>query len=475
MRIELHRKGITTVLASATLLWATGCITPQYNMPPKAKLASTPATQQTVADSTAQTLPAQTMAAQTPVTEQVSYQVPAAQPALPAHQVGQQVQPQHTQVSGIQAMPVHYAPAILDESFGQADPASCGCSTVGGCGAGNCRPGGCGGCQSGNCGECCAPQGYVMHTPQGWNAYGIDPQEFLCDGGDRSPQAMLRKDDSIRNLGLEDTVVHYTTGDRNIHFQSSNRTCIYAPRFTSVRHMTAAESGGRAVTLNAMDTPVGPVGINHELPGLVVADSTELAHAEVARRIDAMRDRNRGVPVDAVQQLEQASDVMAALAALRLYDLGELIDADLAVIKRLAQAAVPWTIDESLEVAIADLKPPTLTRDQTLEAFTIYEFPDAGRLRIIKLADRGDALPGETVTFALKIENVGDSAVTDVVVADNLTTRLEYVQGSEKVEGGNAEFTATPNEGQSLKLQWKLTDELKVGESVTIRFECKVR
>ena len=133
-----------------------------------------------------------------------------------------------------------------------------------------------------------------------------------------------------------------------------------------------------------------------------------------------------------------------------------------------------WELDESLEVVIEDLKTPTLTRDEHLQGFTIYEFPDAGRLQISKLADRSDALPGELVTFAIRVENVGDSAVDQVVLTDNLTTRLEYVEESQTCSGG-AEFAAVANEAQSLKLEWKLTDKLRVGESVTIRFQCKVR
>ncbi len=336
--------------------------------------------------------------------------------------------------------------------------------------------GGCGACNACGAGDRApAPWGCVVPTPQGWNAHGIDPQEFLCDGGDQGPVATLRRDDSIAGLGLEDTVVHYTTEAGNIHFQPSNRVCVYAPRFTSVRKITGAVAGGRAIGLGGVDRPVGPIRVEHNLPGLVVTDSTELGHADVARRVDAMRDRNRGVPVDGILQPEQTADVMAVLASLKLADLGVLRDNELALIERLSLAAVTWTTDESLEVAIEDMKPPTLTRDQRVEGVTVYDFPDAGRLQIVKLADRSDALPGEIVSFAIRIDNVGDSAVNNVVLSDNLTTRLEYVPDSQTCEGAEAQFTAVANEGQSAKLVWKISDELKVGDSITIRFDCKVR
>jgi uncharacterized repeat protein (TIGR01451 family) len=337
-------------------------------------------------------------------------------------------------------------------------------------------------CHSG-CGSACgssatgcssAPHGYAMPCNVCWNAYGIDPQEFLCDGGDHPPAARVRRDDSIDGLQAEDTVVHYTTEAGDIELQASNRVCLYAPRFSSVRKITGAVAGDQAIGLAQFDRPQGTIRMDSQLPGLVMADSTQLAYADVARPIDALRERIRGVPVEAIEQPLLAADVLEALAALSLADLQLLRDEDKAVLQKLTLAAVTWELDESLEVLIEDILPPTLIRDEQLQALTIYEFPNAGRLQICKLADRSDAQPGELVNFAITVQNVGDSPVDHVVLVDHLTTRLEYVEGSQTCSGG-AEFEAVANEGQSLELRWKLTDKLRVGESITIRFQCKVR
>ena len=329
-------------------------------------------------------------------------------------------------------------------------------------------------CGCNACGTACPSPSYVMPPTAGWNLYGIDPQEFLCDGGDQDPRAIVRRDDSVGGLGLEDTVVHYTTEAGDIEIQASNRACLYAPRFLAVRKITGAVAGGRAIGLKQLDRPVGAIRVDSELPRLVMTDTIELAHADVARRIDALRERNRGVPIEQILQLEQASEVLEAMAGLSIAELLLLRDDEKAVLEKLALAACRWELDESLEVVIADQPAPTLTRDEHLEAFTIYEFPDAGRLRITKLADRTDALPGELVNFVIRVENVGDSPVNQVVLLDNLTTRLEYVEDTQDCSV-DAEFAAVTNEGESLKLQWTLTEELKVGDSATIRFQCKVR
>lgn len=319
-----------------------------------------------------------------------------------------------------------------------------------------------------------APHGYALPAYHGWNRYGTDPQEFLCDGGDQHGDVILRRDDRLAGLDPADTVVHYTTEAGDIHIEASNRVCLYAPRFGSVRRLTGALAGGRAVTASQVDRPQGPIAVDQELPGLVVTDTTQLGHADVARRPDAMRERNRGVPVEGIVQPEQADEVLAALAGLTALGLNELQDQEKLLLQQHATAAVTWSLDEALEVVIKDLKPPTLTRDEQVAAVTIYEFPDAGRLRICKLADRDQAQPGEIVRFSIQVVNVGDSPVSDVTITDNLVTRLEYVPNSQTASVG-AEFLTEPNAGESLRLQWKLTDTLKVGETATIRFRCRVR
>ena len=327
----------------------------------------------------------------------------------------------------------------------------------------------------GGCQQCSpSPYGYMTPVPVPVNAYGIDPQEFICDGGDNPPHVAVRRDDSLTGLQPEDTVVHYTTADGSIEVEASNKVCLYAPRFLSVRKITGALAGGRAVGAAQFDKPLGTSRLDQPLPRLTMTDSVELAHADVARKIDAMRERVRGVPVDSVLQLEQASDVMAALVGLTIDQLNQLQDEEKAILEQFSLAAVSWALDECVEATIEDLEAPSLVRDESLQGLTVYEFPEAGRLRIHKMADRTDAQPGEIVSFAIRVENVGDAAVDRVVLTDNLITRLEYVEGSATCSAG-AEFLPVKNDGQSLRLQWKLTDILRVGESATIRFKCKVR
>ncbi len=315
-------------------------------------------------------------------------------------------------------------------------------------------------------------------SPSGWpsfipNPQGIDPNEFLCNGDDAPPAARAHVGDGIVGVGLEDTVARYTTDRGAVHVEPSNRVCIYAPRFGTVRRVTGAELGELAVGPRRVLRQDSPIGVDHEIPGLAVTGRDRLYRSDWVRGPDAVRMRDRGVPVENVLQPLLAEEVLDLLANLSIIQHGILEQDDLPILERCVQAAVVWSVDQEVAVVINGQTAATVTRDQAARELVVYEFPD-GRLRICKGADVADGVSGDTVTFVLRIDNVGDSPLRDVVVTDNLTTRLEYLADSQ-TSSREAEFSFAANEGQSLRLTWKIPGELKVGEGATIQFKCKVR
>ncbi len=303
---------------------------------------------------------------------------------------------------------------------------------------------------------------------------GFDPQEFICNGGDAPPEARALMEDRVGGVNPQDAVVRYTTEAGEVEVQPSNRVCLYSPRFGSVRQITAAVAGEKATGLRGTSQPIGPNGIGLTQPSLMVQDLHELRRADVARRVDAMRDRNRGVPVEGIVQPVLAEDALAILATLDAIALNRLDESQIAVLRRGTVAARSWMIRDAVEVMIEDLRVPVLTRDQSVEAFVEYELPEAGRLQIMKVADRNHAQQGEEVAFAIHVRNVGDSAVNEVRVIDSLIPRLEYVDGSQTVDRP-ADFTTSGNNSGSLRLEWMLREPLAVGEGATIEFKARVR
>jgi len=278
----------------------------------------------------------------------------------------------------------------------------------------------------------------------------------------------------LGGIGMEDTVVKYKTDRGDVEIQPSNRVCIYAPRFGAVRQLSEAVVDERTVAAGGVILPEGPVGIDRQQPSSAVTAQHSAERNVAARGPDAVRERDRSVPVGGVIQPIMADEYLAALVDLSLISRGQLREADKPWLSKGALAAVRWSHDTEVAVASGDVAPVSQERHAAAEGLTVYDFPDAGRLRICKLADKQNALPGEIVTFLLLIDNVGDSAVDEIVITDNLTTRLAYVDGSQTCSV-DATFETRENEGRTLQLTWKLTDELKVGEGANIRFECRVR
>ncbi|MEM9827874.1 MAG: DUF11 domain-containing protein [Planctomycetota bacterium] len=320
---------------------------------------------------------------------------------------------------------------------------------------------------SGGCGPFVPMQPTLPHPG------GNDPNEFICNGGDRPPKAIVQQDDRFGDLDIADTVAHFTTGAKDIEIAASNPVCIYAPRFQSVRKITGAVEGERAIGLSlarkrrpagGMIQVEGNVAINKALP---------IEKAEVSRRIDGMRERTRGVPVFRTQQVVQTVDNLAALANIHLDTVSQMEDAIIASLRQHVDAAVVWTSDTGVQVDIGQINAPEVKRTRKAEGFTVFEYPAAGRLEVLKLADPVHAAPGETVRFVISIRNVGDSPVSQVTLADNLSTRLKLIEDSQECSV-EAEFDTRLNEAGSLRLRWVLQEPLPVGQSVLIRFECTV-
>ena len=74
----------------------------------------------------------------------------------------------------------------------------------------------------------------------------------------------------------------------------------------------------------------------------------------------------------------------------------------------------------------------------------------------------------------MSIMGVVTSAAAVNAHLDNLSTRLEYVKGSQS-STLEADFYALPNKGGSVALRWDIVEPLPKGEGGVIRFRCKVR
>jgi uncharacterized repeat protein (TIGR01451 family) len=310
-------------------------------------------------------------------------------------------------------------------------------------------------------------------TPPGISSPWPD-DEYLCDGGDHNPAVRVRSDWSVIGLDLEDTVVHYDTLDGETHVEPSNRVCIYAPRFAAVRrvHGLAVEELHQRIA--GLEQPVPLEGVEDiQIATTTVQPVQPALHRDTASA-SAFRDRLPSI------QLENRQGIVGMTGDLLPYEApafirhGMVDNSEKARLSQAALAAAAWTADQAVQVVIDNVAVQEGVSLAQAESLYIYEVKGKSRLRVCKMASRPDARPGETVEFTIRFDNVGDRTIGNVTVIDNLTTRLEYVDGSQQCSLP-AEFGSAENQGESLVLRWEIEKPLKVSEGGVIRFQCRVR
>jgi Domain of unknown function DUF11 len=270
-------------------------------------------------------------------------------------------------------------------------------------------------------------QGVIVYDPI-IGAKGAS-EECLKDGGDVGPRAAPGPGPGgIGGVDPTDTVMQYTTKS-GTKTTPSNRICICVPRFGAMRVETI------------------PVG--HQ--------QTQMAEA-VVQILTPKRIGFKTRPEEVVGR-EQARGVIGNQRASGIES-------------RTAPAALDlWS---GRPAGLSNIQGAAVIA-QTQGPEEITAFPGCTTLMIQKWVDPANPEKiGEEVTIHLKFTNPTIEDMTDVVIADSLTTRLEYIAGSAKTSRP-ATFVATPNGVGSMMLRWAVDGKLKPGESGTITFKVKIK
>src|SRR5262249_16282656 len=138
------------------------------------------------------------------------------------------------------------------------------------------------------------------------------------------------------------------------------------------------------------------------------------------------------------------------------------------------QAAIIWTRDqypviEAQTESVGELR--TQFHGQELVG---VETRYRKGLRIVKLADNQVAQPGDVVSFTIRFDNLSNFGLGDVVIVDNLTPRLEYVDDSGDLSLNGRLITDDNGEG-SLILRWELDEPLAPRSGGVASFQARVR
>jgi uncharacterized repeat protein (TIGR01451 family) len=250
-------------------------------------------------------------------------------------------------------------------------------------------------------------------------------EECLTDGGDVGPRLGIGRGGRLGGLNPTDVAVEYTQG-RLRRVTTSNRVCVCVPRFAVRR----AEAGPGGVQL-AMKLESGTQAVNV---------------AALASREPVLNVFNRVRPVgfDSRMRLQLQVGTQGAHVLV-----------------------APWT--KAAAVAIANGVQIVASAVAPEEVTNFNDFV------VTKTADPASGVKiGDEVTFTIRYTNNTRAAVSEVVVSDNLTARLEYVPGSAESDRP-ANVTTEVNENGSSVVRFDIPGVLQPGQGGVVRFKVRVR
>ncbi len=298
--------------------------------------------------------------------------------------------------------------------------------------------------------------------------------EYICDGNDRNLPVGVNQDWEIRGLDIEDTIAHFDTLAGNVVVVPSNRVCIYAPRFAAIRRLlqTNLETVTQKLNTFSKETPVTESSTSDFSSTTV--QNVQLQSNRKTQKPAAFRERTRGVVADNTIRLAGTRHAFKPFENLQLVRFGKYSSAESARLALAMQSAAVWESDLRAQIAI-DRKQPVVVNDvkQVQEVVSIDSETNPA-FRLCKLASAIDAEPGELVDFTIRFDNIGQELIGNVTIIDELSPRLEFVEGSAECSV-DARFTSVLNDAGSRTLRWEIVNPLEAREGGLIRFQCRVR
>jgi uncharacterized repeat protein (TIGR01451 family) len=285
----------------------------------------------------------------------------------------------------------------------------------------------------------------------------------------------VRQDWTVLGLDEEDTVAHFDTLDGQTEVEASNRVCIYAPRFASVRQITGSITQATQDRLAAFDQPKALV--QQEGRGLATTFNQPLQPQRYlgTNGPQQFREQIRGHGVAAARAVARMSDRLRPHEDFQIIRDGIFDNTEKPRLATRLEAAEAWTGKQAAQVTIDHVTAVVAASDVGLQSVYRCELPPGKpRLRIVKVASTKYAQPGDEVQFTIRFDNLGDQVIGNVTIVDSLTTRLEYVPDTAECSV-DATFLTQDNDAESLVLRWEIKEPLEVGEGGIIRFTCRVR
>lgn len=302
------------------------------------------------------------------------------------------------------------------------------------------------------------------------------PDEYISDGGDRG-LPFHYENNQYAGFESEDTVAEFEdhTGESSV--KVTNRVSIYSPRFAAVRTVSLPSEGTVAQYASGADKTLQIHDINSQLGSTYHNEYESMGGVRMRARASGLGSETDPDTLGQTTVAGRNDKLQNVFQNLLFLSTGRFEQSEAAVLAGHIDAAAHWTRHLS----------PTITAhassgnqvEATFKPMEIVGLEDSrktkGDLQIVKLADKKVAMPGDVITFTLRYDNLGDFELKNIRIVDNLTPRLEYIEGSANFGDRTGEIQTYDNNEGSLILQFKLSEDLPGHTGGVITFQTRVR
>jgi uncharacterized repeat protein (TIGR01451 family) len=303
--------------------------------------------------------------------------------------------------------------------------------------------------------------------------------EYLVTGDNSSsiPAYVENNSWTVHNFNSGDTVAHFDTLDGRVIVEPSNPIHIYAPRFRAIRKVEGLLHEGQITALGAAQNRQV---LNQNKDALQTSFTEQESRTQYARTQDQLKSmdaQRRSGGLGASQGLGGFENLQAVDSSMvllqRTFGMGSDTRDQL---ERGAVNARTWQGNEAVRIQVNELAPMAMVGTEGAAVYFVVEDKQSrtSKLRLIKVASKETAQPGETIEFTLRFDNIGNQLIGNVTILDDLTGRLEFLPGT-AVASLVSGFAAQLNTSGSLTLRFEITDPLASGEFGVIQFQCRVR
>lgn len=302
------------------------------------------------------------------------------------------------------------------------------------------------------------------------------PDEYLCDGGDRG--LPVSYDDLNRNgLETEDTIAEYIDHKGKNRVRPTNKVCIYAPRFSAVRTVSRPHEDSNLFKIADVDHASGTSGFHSRMKPSHHTKQESTGRMAMRSRASGLESEQLQGDISQTKRLAVHDKLINVYQDLAFVQFGKAEHTDAARLNYGIKAAMLWTREEY--PVIGGKTDSAMTGVSDVHTATIVGVDDkksdeVGELRIVKLADKDTAVPGDVIEFTLRYDNLGANPVHHVRIVDNLTPRLQYVDDSATSDREGRLVVQDNSEG-SVILIWELTEPLAPKTGGVVTFKAKVR